>query len=149
MIGKRRTLVGSTVMAMVLVGCAPSPVDIDPRSEAQATEAPISSSPSPATVECPPTPLDVVLDYELQQESAGVVVVVRSNLPDTAELMVSLFAPDRSYLAQDNAALDQGQARFGPYSDDGVPLTGSYELSIRVCPISCVNGHRLRCSVDA
>lgn len=98
--------------------------------------APPTASASPVStpdtaIECPPAPIDVAIDYELGiDEDGGVRVDVRSNLPDSAELMVSLFSEPQSYLGQDTNTVTGGKANFGPFMDDGKPLEGTYDLSI-------------------
>ena len=58
------------------------------------------------------------------------MVLAQTNLPDTAELMASFYADGGAYFAQDTAPVIGGAAEFGPFSDDGVPLLGTYEFSI-------------------
>lgn len=44
--------------------------------------------------------------------------------------MGSFYADGGAYFAQDTAAIVNGEVAFGPFSDDGTPLSGVYELSI-------------------
>jgi hypothetical protein len=95
------------------------------------SSAPASAPTAEVVVDCPSTPLEVAIDYELTRDATGgILVEVTSNLPDTAEIMTSFYGDGGAYFAQDVQALEAGAAHFGPFSDDGNPLRGSYELSI-------------------
>jgi len=82
-------------------------------------------------------PFDVSITYEATRGANGQVTVTAvSNLPDGAELMTSLRS-DAGYQGQTKAFLDNGQATFGPYSDDGAGLLpGNYALSISMSKAS-------------
>lgn len=131
----RGTLTALTcTLTLLLIGCSTDaaekttvPVDQTPASSSSPSPSPISD----ASVDCPPTPLEVAIDYDLDLAGdGGVIVRVQSNLPDSAELIASMFSASRSYLAQDTQTLRKGSAIFGPFTDEGAPLIGAYDLSI-------------------
>lgn len=123
--------IGSLVAVLILSGCSspePNSTIADPTASETRTPRP---TPTPsATVECPPTPIEVTIDYELTQVSGGVQVAVATNLPDGAEVMTSFFRESPSYFGQDVQPIRDGGAVYGPFADDGSPLSGAYELSI-------------------
>lgn len=115
-----------------LAACSsPTPAPEIPRPDTT-SEAPSSDATQPTNVvECPPTPLDVQIDFTLRRDTAGgVIIEVTTNLPDTADLGASLYADSGAYFAQDGRTVQGGAARFGPFSDKGTPLHGTYEVSI-------------------
>lgn len=120
----------ATMVAVGLTGCSTPTREVD----ADDTELPPSAPAklqSPGDIACPPMPLEVVIEYALAKESTGgVLVTAQSNLPDRTELMASLYADGGAFFAQDTSPLLGGVAEFGPFSDKGVPLKGTYELSI-------------------
>lgn len=124
------TAVMSLPVLLQLTGCAgPGPTGQGPHPSVE-TSTP-RTTPTADSVECPPTPLVVEISYELTRDpTGGILVDVTSNLPDTAELMASFYRDGGAYFAQDVQAVSTGTARFGPFSDDGVPLKGTYEVSI-------------------
>lgn len=80
--------------------------------------------------DCPPTPLDVAITYELTTDaSGGVTINATSNLPDGSELNASFFV-EGGYFAQEEGTLLNGRVSFGPFSDRGTPLRGTYDMSI-------------------
>lgn len=92
----------------------------------------VTPTPTPTTdaAACPPTPIDVTITYELVVDaSGGITIDAASNLPDGAELGASFFA-EGAYFGQDDGVLENGTISFGPFSDDGSPLKGTYEMSI-------------------
>jgi len=110
-------------------------------SELTTVAEPSPTATLPTTVETPlqpkpttpasTTPFEVTVTSDAIVDANGQVnVAVHTSLPDGAELMIGLFS-DAGYRAQDTAFVADGEARFGPFSDDGdqVPV-GSYELSI-------------------
>lgn len=133
-----RTLVaGAMLVGLLLVGCAasdapsPDPSSSAPTVKASAEPTATATAKPTASIVCPPTPIDVALSYELSKNAAGgVLITARSNLPDTAELMASFYADGGAYFAQEVAALVEGEVAFGPFTDDGTPLKGVYEMSI-------------------
>lgn len=109
-------------------GEAASTSSAQPKQSPSST--PQSPSATPATSQCPPTPLDVVITYELTTTSSGAVAVeADTNLPEGAELMASFFI-EGGFFAQDEAKVQNGHASFGPFSDQGVALQGTYDFSI-------------------
>ncbi|NQX36448.1 hypothetical protein [Herbiconiux sp. VKM Ac-2851] len=72
----------------------------------------------------------MAIAYTLASDSSGGVTIdATSNLPDGSELNASLFVED-GFLAQDQGVLNNGHISFGPFSNKGTPLRGSYDLSI-------------------
>lgn len=128
----KQALVSIVVMLVgaVVGGCATSSTPKSGVEDALTTGSPAPAV-TPVEVECPPIPIEVAIDFELEQNAEdGAVVRVWSNLPDSAELGVSLDGGLGTYMGQDTAALIGGEAEFGPFTDDGLPLQGTYELSI-------------------
>lgn len=122
-------------IAVVLAGIVVSGCAASSTPESGVEEAPTTESPAPAVtpieVECPSTPIEVAIEFETEQNvENGALIHVRSNLPDSAELLVSLDGESGTYMGQDTAPLIGGEAEFGPFTDDGLPLHGAYELSI-------------------
>lgn len=71
-----------------------------------------------------------MITYELVLDtSGGVTIEAASNVPDGAVMNASFFVED-GYFGQDEGTLDNGQVSFGPFSDKGTPLKGTYDLSI-------------------
>lgn len=124
----RTNLIATVALALVLAGCsAPQPAPTSAGSEPTPTP---TSTPTPEpTYSCPPTPIEATITYELEQVSGGVQVAVATNLPDGAELMTSFFR-EGSYFGQDVQVIQDGRVVAGPFSDDGAPLRGAYDLSL-------------------
>lgn len=129
-------VIGATLLAP-LSACSTSQPAAGPSPIATASESgaePVPSpSPSPsvtAAAECPPTPLEVTITYQLTTNaSGGVLVNAQSNLPDGTVLNSNFFR-EGSFFAQDDGVLTGGKISFGPFSDKGTPLSGSYDMSI-------------------
>jgi len=72
----------------------------------------------------------VQLTYELEQApGGGVTIKVQTNLPEGAELGGSFFR-EGGFFAQDEDVVNHGAASFGPFTDSGAPLVGTYEMSV-------------------
>ncbi|SDY47706.1 hypothetical protein SAMN05216554_0442 [Herbiconiux ginsengi] len=72
----------------------------------------------------------MAIAYALSSDSSGGVTIdATSNLPDGSELNASFFVED-GFFAQDEGVLNDGRISFGPFSNKGTPLHGSYDLSI-------------------
>ena len=118
------------VLILALSACTPEAIATPP-----ATPQPsVSDTPTPTpiadTAECRPTPLDVTITYELTTDaSGGVTIDATSNLPDGSEMNASFFV-EGGYFAQDEGTLEDGMVSFGPFSNKGTPLQGSYDMSI-------------------
>ncbi|MDL5351579.1 hypothetical protein [Microbacterium sp. zg-YB36] len=118
------------VMAFALSACAPSTPATPSATSEPVASAPPKTAPSEEVTECPPTPIDVTITYELVVDaSGGITIDAASNLPDGAALGASFFV-EGGYFAQDEGTLEDGKVSFGPFSDKGTPLKGTYEMSI-------------------
>jgi len=105
------------------------PTSSSARVEQSASPAPLPTSEASAA-SCPPAPLEVAITYELAPTaSGGTIVEAETNLPEGSELGASFFV-ENGFFAQDDDVVRGGHASFGPFTDDGSPLRGSYELSI-------------------
>lgn len=105
-----------------------------PGSNPTKSSLPPTSVPIPtrtaSSVECPPTPIDVTISYELATDPhGGVTINAASNLPDGAVLNSSFFV-EGGFFAQDEGVLKGGRITFGPFSNKGTPLQGTYDMSI-------------------
>jgi hypothetical protein len=121
----------TATLLLTLSGCTSTDA---PDAEATSSSTTPTSTPntprSTAAVECPPTPIDVTISYELATDaSGGVTINAASNLPDGAVLNSSFFI-ENGFFAQDEGVLRGGKITFGPFSDKGTPLQGTYDMSI-------------------
>ena len=118
------------VLVFALSACA---------TENEATPSRISEPQAPSTTptptaaqsaECPPTPIEVTITYELvTNASGGISIDAASNLPAGAVMNASFFV-EGGFFAQDEGTLENGRVTFGPFSNKGTPLKGTYEMSI-------------------
>lgn len=53
-----------------------------------------------------------------------------TNLPETTSLQASFYNKTTRFLAQDEQAVLNGKATFGPFADHGTPLHGAYDFSV-------------------
>ena len=121
-------------LILALSACAPEatlPPSETPRPSvaetATATPLPTPDVPVPT---CPSSPVEVKIDYELTVDpGGGVVIDATTNLPDGAEMNASFFV-EGGYFGQDEGTVQDGEVSFGPFSDKGTPLRGSYDMSI-------------------
>lgn len=117
-------------LALALASCA------SPQTTPTSAPSPItptaSTTPSPiAETICPPTPLNVTIDYQMTTDVAGgILISATSNLPNGSDLNASFFNEAAGFLAQDEDTLSDGRVSFGPFSDRGTPLAGAYDFSI-------------------
>lgn len=117
-------------LVLALSACAPEATTTPSATAQPSASATPKPTPTAKAVECPPTPLDVTITYELTTDaSGGIKINATSNLPDGAEMGASFFV-EGGYFAQDEGTLENGQVSFGPFSDKGTPLRGTYEMSI-------------------
>jgi len=125
--------IGAALVAL-LAGCSATSADesvTPPVSELAEADKPASPTPLPSSEgSCPSNPIEVVITYELLPDAGGgTIVEAETNLPEGSEVNGSFFI-ENEFLAQDEDVVEGGRARFGPFSDDGEPLRGTYELSI-------------------
>jgi hypothetical protein len=110
------------------------------RPTATPTTTPTATS---AAAECPATPLDVTITYDLVATAGGGVIInAESNLPEGAELGASFFI-EGEFLAQDDGVLKDGKVVFGPFSNKSTPLRGTYDMSITL-PIARLQPHSVQ-----
>ena len=89
-----------------------------------------TTAPPTNVADCPPTPINVIITYALVTDpSGGITIEAASNLPNGASMNASFFV-EGDFFAQDDGTLDNGKISFGPFSDKGTPLKGTYEMSI-------------------
>lgn len=78
-----------------------------------------------------PTNINVEINETMEQVDGKVRFNIKTNLPDTAELMVGINKVDGSYRGQTHATVTNGVAQTEWFSDKGSALKGGdYELSI-------------------
>lgn len=78
-----------------------------------------------------PTNINVEINETMEQVDGKVRFNIKTNLPDTAELMVGISKVDGSYRGQTHATVTNGVAQTEWFSDKGSALKGGdYELSI-------------------
>ena len=79
---------------------------------------------------------EVEIEVNGQRKDNGVVFNVTTNLPDTAELLLSLTNGDGNgvnpsfSMAQDKITIKEGKAASTPFSNKGSPLNGDFDLCI-------------------
>lgn len=118
------------VLMTLLTGCSSTLMPTAAKSSDATSDTAVPGVPSSLpTAECPPTPIDVTIDYELDEGSGGISILAVTNLPD-GSLMNASFFVENGFLAQDEGTVDSGKVTFGPFSDKGAPLHGSYHMSI-------------------
>ncbi len=78
--------------------------------------------------------IDVFVNVTAQKEDSGVVFDIETNLPDEAELMLSLsngdYNTDNNFTAQTKVIINDGKASSEAFSEKGEPLIGDYDLSV-------------------
>jgi hypothetical protein len=128
-----------TTLLLTLPACASAPATTSSGASATSTRAAASptptaktsTTPTPVAAECPATPIDVTITYELVPDAGGGVRIdAESNLPDGAVMNASFYRVGGGYTGQDDGVLKGGKITFGPYSDKGTPLQGIYDMSI-------------------
>lgn len=82
--------------------------------------------------ESAPTILDVKIDESIEKENGKIRFNIKTNLPDTAELMIGISeVSDLGYIGQTKAIVKNGEAQTEWFSNKGEALrNGKYNLSI-------------------
>lgn len=118
------------MLLLALTGCSTAAQDTEASPSSTTRPSTPTRSGSSAAVECPPTPIDVMITYELATDAhGGITINAASNLPDGAVLNSSFFN-EGEFFAQDDGVLGGGKVAFGPFSNKGTPLQGTYDMSI-------------------
>jgi hypothetical protein len=116
-------------MIFALSACSPGSAETS-SSTSRPSVSVTTTAPPTKVADCPPTPIDVTITYELVTDpSGGITIDAASNLPNGASMNASFFV-EGDFFAQDDGTLENGKISFGPFSDKGNPLKGTYEMSI-------------------
>ncbi|KZE88950.1 hypothetical protein [Microbacterium sp. TNHR37B] len=96
---------------------------------------PVSVPAAASAGDCPPTPIDVTIDSEVEITEAGVILHAATNLPEGTLLGAAMFREESGgFQSQDEVS--GGAATFGPLQDDdGGTLRGDYQVVITMAPI--------------
>lgn len=123
-------LVAPSALMLVLSACTSIPTT----AQLSTPQSSVSESPTPnptiSTAERPSTALDVSIAYELSADASGSITIdVTSNLADGSEMNASFFR-EEGHFAQNSGTLANGSVSFGPFSNNGIPLSGTCDMSI-------------------
>ena len=83
------------------------------------------------SIELTPKNLNVKIEESIEKDNGKIRFNIKTNLPDSAELMVGIFEVNGDYRGQTHAIVKNGEAQTEWFSNQGEALEiGEYQLSI-------------------
>lgn len=74
--------------------------------------------------------INVMIEADKHMQDGQAHFVIKTNLPDETELILTLSQKERNFTAQSKVTIENGEATSEAFTDDGNPLEGDYLLDV-------------------